>query len=168
MPLLNSILFFSQVKEEVSFNKNEFKINIASTIDKYPEFTYERLLNEETAMGISLGFTIDSKTNIDETTNYKYSIVPYYRFYFGKKIAAGFFIEANTPLFSQKKIQGSFFNASSEGGIGFGLGLAIGGKFMTKSGWVGEIYTGVARSFVNTDKIGFLYPRVGITIGKRF
>ncbi|MEE9407626.1 MAG: DUF3575 domain-containing protein [Polaribacter sp.] len=165
--LMSAFLMNSQEEEKVSLKQNEFKLNIASTIDKYPEFSYERLLNDETSIGLSVGFSIENTTK-DQTTNYNFSIVPYYRFFFGKKPAAGFFIEANTPLFSQKYIDGSFFNNQSEGGLGFGLGLSIGGKFLTKSGWIGEIYTGVARSFINTDKVRQLYPRAGITIGKRF
>ena len=171
--LLIVLLHFSnsysqKTKDTLEIKKNELKINVASFIDRYPEFTYERLINDETAFGLSVGFSIENNTELDNTTNYNFSIIPYYRVYFGKKPAAGFFIEANSPFFSQKYIEGSFFNNQSESGLGFGLGLSIGGKFMTKSGWVGEIYTGLARSFINTDKIRELYPRAGITIGKRF
>ncbi|QNM85915.1 DUF3575 domain-containing protein [Polaribacter pectinis] len=162
--------YSQKTKDSLKIKKNEFKVNVASFIDKYPEFTYERLINDETAFGLSIGFSIENNTDTetDNTTNYNFSIIPYYRFFFGKKPAAGFFIEANAPLFSQKYIDGSFFNNQSEGGLGFGLGLSIGGKFMTKSGWIGEIYSGLARSFINTDKVRQLYPRAGITIGKRF
>ena len=52
--------------------------------------------------------------------------------------------------------------------MGLGLGLAIGGKFLTKNGFIGEIYIGGGRNFINTDKIDGGYPRIGVSIGKRY
>lgn len=46
------------------------------------------------------------------------------------------------------------------------MGIAAGGKFLTKNGFVGEIYGGVGRLFGNSNVEA--YPRGGITIGKRF
>ena len=60
-----------------------------------------------------------------------------------------------------------------EGGIDFqteddvfgaGLGLALGWKYLTPNNWVGEIFVGGGRDFVNDSS----YPRVGISLGKRF
>ena len=48
----------------------------------------------------------------------------------------------------------------------FGLGAAAGAKFLTKNGFVGEIYVGAGRLFGSSDIE--VYPRAGITIGKRF
>ena len=85
---LSSFLFgFSQEKETVDFKRNELKGNALMLVAGAVEFTYERLLNEESAVGVSLFVSYDN--NID--TNF--SLTPYYRFYFGKKPAAGFFAE---------------------------------------------------------------------------
>ena len=48
--------------------------------------------------------------------------------------------------------------------MGAGLGLAIGWKYISQNNWVGEVYTGLGRDFVNDGA----YQRLGITIGKRF
>lgn len=49
-----------------------------------------------------------------------------------------------------------------------GLGFAVGAKFLTKEGWVGEIIAGGGRNFINTDEIPKAYPRFGLMLGKRF
>ena len=45
---------------------------------------------------------------------------------------------------------------------------AAGGKFLTRNGFLGEAYLGVGRSFGRNSNNNEAYPRVGITIGKRF
>lgn len=56
-----------------------------------------------------------------------------------------------------------------------GLALALGFKFVTKRNWSAELFLGMGNSFVYTeseeDKYNPktpLYPRLGISIGKRF
>ncbi len=145
---------------------NEFKINVGSLLVDFPELSYEHIINEESSVGISIAFPLDKEIS------YRFMIYPNYRIYFGKKRAAGFFIEANSAIFSQQ-IQGSGYlelgNVNKDGSkMGIGLGLAIGGKFLTKKGFIGELYIGGGRNFMNTDYIDNGYPRIGISIGKRF
>lgn len=149
---------FSQEKnpKENELNSfNEFKLNIGYLLFEFADFSYERILNEESSVGISFGFSLD------DAIDYKFGVIPFYRFYFGKKPAAGFFIEGNGALFSEESITGN-------NEIGLGFGIAIGGKFLTKKNWIGEIVIGGGRSFVNKDIISEGYPRIGISIGKRF
>ena len=47
------------------------------------------------------------------------------------------------------------------------LGVAIGGKFLTKKGFVFEIYGGLGRNLFNDKSLDFI-PRMGLTFGKRF
>jgi hypothetical protein len=145
---------------------NEFKINVGSLLVDFPELSYEHIINEESSVGISIAFPLDKEIS------YRFMIYPNYRIYFGKKRAAGFFIEANSAIFSQQE-QRSTFTLNENAGtnvnkMGLGLGLAIGGKFLTKKGFIGELYIGGGRNFMNTDKIDSGYPRIGISIGKRF
>ncbi len=166
--VINITSVFTQEKK---ITKNELKFNALLALYEFPEITYERILNNENAIGISAAASLgkNSNTNNDDTIkDYSFSLIPYYRFYFGKKKAAGFFIEANTPMFSQRHVESGFFRDEKKGGFGVGLGVGIGGKFMTKSGWIGEIYTGVAKTVINTEDLISYYPRVGITLGKRF
>ena len=50
------------------------------------------MLNDESGIGISVNFALK---NDFET---RFSLTPYYRFYFGQKPAAGFFVEGFTML----------------------------------------------------------------------
>ena len=113
-------------------------------------------------------FSINNVTSNEENEGYNFSFIPYYRVYFGDKPNAGFFIDGNVALYSQKHTDGDFFTNAKEGGIGFGLGFGIGKKYKTKSGWVGEFSFGLTRTLINSDKINLIYPRGGITIGKIF
>ncbi|NNK81944.1 MAG: DUF3575 domain-containing protein [Flavobacteriaceae bacterium] len=133
---------------------NEIKLNVGYSLLAVPEFSFERILNEESSVGISLAVSIDNDVDLN------YILTPYYRFFFGKKHAAGFFIEGNAAVFSEQ------YNFKNE--TGFGLGIAVGGKFLSKRNWIGELHLGLGRTLINEDKIAEAYPRVGISIGKRF
>jgi len=129
------------------------------------EVTYERVLGENQSVGasVALSFTGD--------TDYMSSVLPYYRMYFGKKPSAGFFIEGNAGLLSYREFYyfytdaNGFLDARDEYKTSFGAGLAVGGKFLNKNGLFGEVYTGVGRLFSGTDEV---FPRLGISLGKRF
>ncbi len=136
--------------------KNELKINAVYLLAGYPEISYERILGEETAVGLSVGFGLDDSFGLN------FGMFPYYRLFFGKKQAAGFFVEGNGALYSEP------WNGGESAKTGAGLGLALGGKFLTKGGWVAELYLGAGRNFLNTDDLSVAYPRFGIQIGKRF
>ncbi|PQJ76678.1 DUF3575 domain-containing protein [Polaribacter glomeratus] len=169
--LMYSLMFYSQQKND-SLKQNEFKINLAYLIAGYPEITYERLLTDETSVGISMLFSINdtsSNENNNESSNgYNFSLIPYYRVYFGQQTNSGFFIDGNLALYSQKHTTGDFFTNAKEGGTGFGIGFGVGKKYKTKKGWVAEFTFGLIRTLINADKIDLIYPRVGITIGKQF
>ena len=143
--------------------RNELKVNMLYFIAELPEITYERLLSEDAAFGLSVGFAIDSDIE------YKLGVIPYYRFYFGKGYAQGFFLEANTFFGSVDDYFYDFDDLSGQSGaqFAFGVGVAAGAKFLTRKNWIGEIYFGVGR-FFNDDLELEAYPRVGIVFGKRF
>ncbi len=161
--LFTNICIYSQQETQTEIGRNELKINAGTLLAGMPEITYEHILNSESALGISLAFSADSAIDIN------FMAVPYYRIYFGTKEAAGFFIEGNGAIISDN-INNWETEITGETGdkTGLGLGLAIGNKYMTKSGWIGEFTLGIIRNFVNTEYINDAYGRVGLTIGKRF
>ncbi|MCB0458635.1 MAG: DUF3575 domain-containing protein [Flavobacteriaceae bacterium] len=160
---LSSSLFAQDVKNHTNGN-NEFKINVGSLLLEFPEFSYDYIINEESTAGVSLAFSID------KGIGYKFFVYPNYRLFFGRKRAAGFFIEGNAAFYSQKyeNYDNAHYINIKNNAMGFGLGIAVGGKFITKNGFIGELYLGGGRNFLNTDKIDEGYPRIGISIGKRF
>ena len=157
-----TFLCFSQESTPTIGVKNELKVNAASLLAGFPEFTYERILSEDTAAGISVAFSIEDGVSLD------YLITPYYRLYLGKKIASGFFLEGNGAVFSQElEVFEDGRITAEESRIGLGLGIAVGGKFILKENWSVEIYGGLGRNFID-NRTTDVYPRVGITLGRRF
>lgn len=170
---LVGIAFAQETKKDtvqISKGNNEIRLNLLNTIIGIPEITYERLFKDNSGAGLSV------LVGIDDNTDYKLGVIPYYRIYFGNSLkkGTGFFIEANSTIMQVKDhsvyltdINGYTYSYRDESVTNFGLGAAAGGKFLTKNGFVGEIYLGVGR-FFNKNSYVEAYPRVGITIGKRF
>lgn len=149
--------------------KNEIKVNLLMGILAMPEISYERIFENNTGLGLSVS------VGLDDDIEYKFGVVPYYRIYFGNaKKSSGFFIEANAALMQTKEFNyyydpySGFSMGSNQSRWNVGMGAAAGGKFLTKNGFIGELSFGVGR-FFNRNNDGLeAYPRVGITIGKRF
>jgi hypothetical protein len=168
--LLISVSVFSQQ----NFKANEVKLNLANTVFfLYPEISYERILNHDISVGASIGF------GGEEFYSQNFNFTPHFRWFFGgsretmRAAGTGFFIEANTSLYSFKNetyypYTGESWHGrdrwESENKLSAGFGLSIGWKYLTRNCWVGELMLGGGRDFVNDGG----YPRIGISIGRRF
>lgn len=156
------------LQEELLYpGENELKLNALYLLLGFPELSYERILNEESALGIALSFSTEETFGID------FMVLPYYRVYFGDKPASGFFVEGNASLFVADYNEIVYYDdfsyrETSENKVGAGVGLAVGAKFMTRSGWVFEFFGGAGRNFLTPEEIGAVYPRLGLTVGRRF
>lgn len=156
---------YSQETKKIDFPKNEIKGNAFLLVVGALEFTYERLLNEESGVGVSLFVAYDKDINTD------FSISPYYRFYFGEKPAAGFFVEGFGMLNSYESYiyNNNWSNNNMEKRTDFALGFGVGGKWITAKGLLFEINAGVGRNLFNsTDTDNEFVGRGGITVGYRF
>ncbi|MGY0407890.1 MAG: DUF3575 domain-containing protein [Polaribacter sp.] len=167
--LLLAITFTSiaQEKEKVPpqdiDKKGEVKINALTLLAaKWIDVSYEYLIGEESSFGIAAAINADRS---DSDLNY--SLTPYYRRYFSGKFARGFFVEGFGMFFSAKDRE--FFDTSKNYKFqtGFGLGVSVGGKFVSKKGFTTEILLGVGRNLVS-NKYNNVVGRVGISIGYRF
>lgn len=165
--LLISSASFSQetnTKNSNSENFNELKLNGLFLILGAFEVTYERVLNEESGVGISVFLPFDDQVN----DNIEYYISPYYRFYFGEKYAAGFFVEGFGMLNSTNR-NINIFGSEDDFRTDFALGIGLGGKWITKSGFIGELSFGVGRNFFNNNNTDYeIIGKGGITLGYRF
>ena len=145
-------------------NFNELKLNALFLILGALEVTYERTLNEESGIGVSVFLPIDN----DVSDDIKYYISPYYRFYFGGKYASGFFLEGFGMLNSTNRDL-NFFGGEDDFRTDFALGIGLGGKWLTKSGFIGEINFGIGRNLFNNDNADSeIIGKGGITLGYRF
>ncbi len=152
---------------------NELKINLLYTVIGMPEISYERLLADNMGAGASLFI------GVDKDMKYQFAFFPYYRIYFGAKKASGFFIEGNAAMLRTSKDYYNFYsdfgsypgsNDANANKTHLGLGASAGAKFLTRNGFLGEVYFGAGRLFNGSSNYSEndVYPRVGITVGKRF
>lgn len=173
--LLCTLMSFSQETNNDfdTSKRDELKLNMTNLIGfKWLDFGYERIINEESSFGvgtlISLGDDYD--TGLDEYRTF--SITPYYRHFFSKKYAQGFFVEAFTMLHSGKdefyySNEGPFDTYVEEKYTDFAVGISAGAKFVTKRGFIAEIYLGIGRDLLGNSDIEVV-GRGGIAIGYRF
>jgi hypothetical protein len=172
-----SFYSYGQEKEPISFKRNELKINTVMLIAGAFEVTYERLLDDESGVGVALF------ASFDDDIDTKFSVTPYYRFYFGKKPASGFFVEGFGML-NTYEIEGYNRYDYNTGVLinvvpdekltDFALGFGVGSKWVTKKGFLFEINVGVGRNLFNNSNNEDYYDdyqivgRGGFSIGYRF
>lgn len=164
---------YSQDKEKIDFPKNEIKGNALFLVAGALEGTYERILNEESGVGVSLFVPYDHN---DEIEYVKYSLSGFYRYYFGVKPASGFFAEGFGMLNSYQYQYSTDFligvpnpPQNLKTNTDFALGFGLGAKWVTKKGFLFEINGGVGRNLFNSSDTDFeIVGRGGITLGYRF
>jgi hypothetical protein len=154
-----------------STNFNEVKLNALFMVVGAVDISYERLLNEESGIGLEIFLPFDKEIK-DEISYY---ISPYYRLYFGKKYASGFFLEGFGMLSSVKVNEITFFDnqanitgQETEDETNFALGIGVGGKWHTKNGFIGELSLGVGRNLIRSEYDNDFVGKIGITVGYRF
>ncbi len=160
---------FSQDKPDASLRNSELKLNALFLVIGALELEYEHILNEESAIGVSVFLPIDEDIDIN------YYISPYYRWYFGKKRAAGFFVEGFGMLNSVENENYMFDDVTLESSstfetkTDFAIGVGLGAKFITTRNFIAEIYGGVGRNLFNTDGDSDfeIIGKAGIKIGLR-
>jgi hypothetical protein len=159
---------FSQEKETIDFKRNELKGNALFLVLGAVELTYERILTQDAGLGVTLFFIKEEDVNIN------FSLTPYYRAYFGKKPAAGFFVEGFSMLSSgvnetssNYDSNGNFINTTEKKYTDFALGFGLGSKWIHRRGFVFEINAGIGRNLLSENSPEVV-GRGGITLGYRF
>ena len=156
---------------EDSNSKHEIRVNGLMLIVGAFEAGYEYNLNEQSSIGstIFIGLTDD--------IDVKY-LSPYYRVFFGKKYAAGFFFEGFGMLNNyglERTITNLNTNVSYKEDAGnvtdFALGLGLGAKWISKRNFVFELNGGFGRNLFNSDKDisgSEFVGKFGFSFGYRF
>ena len=130
----------------------------------------ERNLNKKSSLGSTVLYAFNQK--YDEDVNFQ--ITPFYRRYFGKKYASGFFVEGFGTFSSTdgKQLIDSNGNITLNEGpdvLDLSLGLSLGYKWITKSGIIFEALVGMGGNLFNADKTDHnVINRRAISIGYRF
>lgn len=156
------------------FEKRELKLNMLELL-VMPAIgiTYERYINPTSSYG-AYGFV---NFGIDEGYRYeKFEFAPFYRIYFqhqNKLDNKGLYTEVftgvstgETDFFDYDSDTRNYGTLYTQEYIGIALGVTLGYKFINQSNYVFELFAGAGR-FLNKQEVQ-AYPRVGLSIGKRF
>ncbi|HDZ04508.1 hypothetical protein LCGC14_0079140 [marine sediment metagenome] len=174
--LLNISIYSQDVDDQIltSDKNQELKINGLFLILGAIEVDYQYLLNDESGIGVDVLFAFD-----DETIDINYYVSPYYRQYFGKKYASGFFVEAFGMLnsvedytseytFDQATDSYYYDYGYNESIVDFALGIGTGVKLLTKRGFIVEVDLGIGRNLFKNDRDFTLIGKGGVNLGYRF
>ncbi|MGA9212324.1 DUF3575 domain-containing protein [Kaistella sp.] len=115
--------------------------------------SYERLLSKNSGVGINGMFYLGN-TNENENSGFS-QISPYYRMYFGKNYASGFFVEGFVPITMTKDSYYqpyygpgySYSTLNEDKNTTIGVGVGFGGKWVARNNIIFEASMGVARRF---------------------
>lgn len=188
-----SLQFTAQESEEAKESrypqdvekKYELKINTFSLIAFAAlDISYERLINENSSFGVAVFYNFSDYENDDIAFHKKFSVTPYYRWFFSEnRYARGFFVEGFGMLNTYQDIYYNYdpyYNSDSyysdvENQTGFALGVSVGGKFVLKEGFTAEVLGGIGRNLIKGESSdGYDYfendivGRFGISLGYRF
>lgn len=183
--LVTSFASFAQEDVQENPKQNELKVNAFNLIVfKSVDFSYEYLIDSESSVGASVLFNLQNRDDRDfedgPIYNEKFAFTPYYRRYFSSKYAWGFFLEAfgmysvqedNDEDYLFNPVIDDYEYVYSDGtSNGLAFGMAVGGKFVSKKGFLFELYGGVGRNiFTSNNDIGTEFvPRLGTSLGWRF
>lgn len=155
--------------------RDEIKMNILNLIAfKYLDVSYERVIDEESSFGVAALINLGNDDDIFDYLR-EFSITPYYRRYFSKGYAKGFFVEgfgminqSSDEFFSDFNEFGDSNGFTAEKYTDFAVGVSLGGKFISKRGFVAEVYGGIGRNLLNSNNVVEVVGRGGISLGFRF
>jgi len=142
---------------------NEIKLNLATTLFSLPEISYERVWRNNVGLGIAARLTLSD--NYDT----RYLFMPYCRFYFGETPIKSFFVEGNLGIMEYRKDENysspdyAYNKSNAKTADDFGVGVAVGYRYVNRSGLVGEVFVGLGRT--TNDRV---YSRCGVSMGKVF
>ena len=172
--LLFTTIFYAQ-QDEQHIRKHEVKGNAFNIlIFKSIDLSYEYLINEESSVGATVLFNLNDTYSDGPNYYEQFAFTPYYRRFFSRKYAWGFFMEAFGMYNTQEDDIYYYYEDRTTSNTNrtnnFALGISLGAKFVSQRGFVFEFFAGVGRNLFTSDSrynIEFV-PRLGINLGYRF
>ncbi len=175
--LLCSISTFSFSQEDTkdpkdkTNAKHEFRIDaLEGLVVPALDISYEYIISQYSGVGATLWLSFDS--DIDDYQDFAFT--PYYRQYFFNKKdygARGFYAEGLLQFARGEEdvfvIDGSS-NNTTEDWSKFGIGFALGQKWVSKNGFSLDLNIGGGRYFGSSDVGPEAFIRGGIGVGYRF
>lgn len=163
------VLFSVNLNAQNNAKDNEVKVNLLNVIAfKWFDMSYQRNLNEESAVGISFLTRLSSENKFEY--NRSFAVTPYYRYYISSDDQVGFFGEVHTKINGgDKRIAKATETeeAKYEKYTDLSIGLSGGVRYASDKGFVAEIYAGAGRNMF-TKNAPTVVPRLGVSIGYGF
>ncbi|HFS66615.1 MAG TPA: hypothetical protein ENK67_00160 [Flavobacteriia bacterium] len=156
----------------LSLNAQEHEVKL-DVLDlaafKSLDITYQYILNEESAVGLSV---LKNLSDTDNIFNYRedFVITPFYRQYFDFAGMSNVYGEVFFALNS-----GRDFKDTDHDGVDDSIkytdgafGLVAGKSFVSPRGFVLDFYAGIGRNLFDAKGAPKIVPRIGINAGFRF
>jgi hypothetical protein len=167
--------YSQDLEKKYELKLNAFNLIAFAAID----ISFERLIDENSSYGVAVFYNFSDYTDSDIAFPKKFSITPYYRWFFSEnKYARGFFIEGFGMLNTYQDDYSYNYNGNYgkiETQTSFALGISVGGKFVVTEGFTAEVLAGVGRNLIKGEsKEGYqdfqneVIGRFGISLGYRF
>ena len=157
--------FNTETVKDISERHQELRLEVLKLLGVPAfELNYEYIKDVNQGFGAVLLLSLDK-----ENYNEKFSLTPYFRFYFNTNQdygAKGFFVKAFTSFYSGRNIE-FFSEEDKKDFFDIALGFGIGQKLINRSGFVFEYYAGVGRNLLDNSRETFL-GKFGINVGYRF
>ncbi len=168
-------------------NKNEISINPFNIVAFGAlDLGYERILSNNSSVGFDFFYRfVDEDDNDDDydlidtdgVFDKEIALTTRFKYFFGNRIARGFYVEAFGMLSSGEHDnyvevfddQGNFISAGDveEEYTDFALGFSVGGKFVTRNGLFIDLGFGIGRNLFNS-KSPEIILRPNLYLGYRF
>lgn len=160
--------------DQINDKKHELRIDaLEGLLIPAIDIAYEYVISRYSGVGASVYVSLSDDGDFDQD----FSFTPYYRQYFFNKKdfgARGFFAEG---LLQYGTGEGDVFNFDEDSGVSsidqetwslFGVGFAIGQKWVSRNGFVIELSVGGGRYFGAEDFAPEGFFRGGVNVGYRF
>ena len=154
----------------INAQEHEVKLDLLDlAVFKSVDLTYQYILNEESAVGLSV---LKNLSNTDNIFDYRedFVITPFYRQYFDFTGMSNVYGEAFFAINS-----GRDFKDTDNDGVDEAIkytdgafGLAVGKSYVSPRGFVLDLYAGLGRNLFDAKGSPTLVPRIGINAGFRF
>lgn len=180
--LLAITTLFAANAQQTDEEKNEVKLNAFNLIIfKTLDVSYEHILSPNSTVGVSVLGNLQKEPGWLEDLaelpyyNEQFAVTPYYRHFFMNRYAKGFFLEAFGMVNNQKFFEEIYADdgttyVDAGRSTNFALGIAVGGKIVSRKNFVFEFFGGVGRNIIQSDPDAGteFVPRAGINLGYRF
>lgn len=159
-------------KKDITERKHELRLDALEAL-AIPsiEVNYEYVLSKYSGLGIAVTASFNGSDDVDYQQNF--AVTPFYRQYFFNKKeygARGFFVEGLMQFAGgdEEFIFSDSETARENTWFNFGLGLALGQKWVSNNGFVFELSIGGGRYLLNEEFGPEAFLRGGILVGYRF